>query len=66
MLLDERREPPQQARAIGGRDGAPRRKRGPRAGDGRIGLLDAGLLELGDRLLRRRVEHGQRHARSAR
>jgi hypothetical protein len=55
MLLDERREPPQKARPVGRRDGAPRGERLARAGDGGVRLLDAGELELRDRLLGRRV-----------
>ena len=31
----------------------------PGEGDGGVRLLDAGLLELGDRLLGRRVQHNQ-------
>ena len=63
VLLDERGEPPQQARAVGRRDGAPRGKCRPGARDRLVGLLDAGLLELGDRLLGGRVDDRQRHAR---
>ena len=62
VLLDERREPAQQPRAVGRRDRPPGRERRLRAGDGGVGLLDAGLLELGDRLLGRGVEDGE-HAR---
>ena len=61
VLLDERREPPQQARPVGRGDRPPGRKRGLGPRDGGVGLLEAGLLELGDRLLRRRVEHGESH-----
>ena len=49
-----------------GRDRAPGRERRLRAGDGGVGLLDPGLLELGDRLLGRRVEDRERHPRSNR
>ena len=59
VLLDERREPAQQPPSIGRRNRSPGRERGLRAGDGGIGLLDPRLLELGDRLLGRRVEDGQ-------
>ena len=61
VLLDERRQPPQQPGPVGRRDCAPGgvRRLGPR--DGGVGLLDARLLELRDRLLGRRVEHGERH-----
>ena len=41
VLLDERRQPAQQPRAIGRRDGAPGRERGLRARDRGVGLLDA-------------------------
>ena len=64
VLLDERREPPQKSRPVGGRDGTPGRERLLRAGDGRVRLLDAGRLDLGDRLLRRRVDDGG-HLRAA-
>ena len=62
MLLDERRQPAQQARAIGRRYSAPRRERRLRARDCGVGLLDARLLELGDRLLGRRVNDLHGHA----
>ena len=65
VLLDERREPAQESRAIGGSDRAPGRKRRLRARDRRVRLLDARLLELGDRLLGRGVEDGQRHRSEA-
>ena len=61
VLLDEGCQPPQQARAIGDADGAPGRERRSRARDGGVHLLDAGLLELGDRLLRGRIHDRQRH-----
>ena len=56
VLLDKRREPAQQERAVAGRDGAPRGVRGLRARDHLVGLLGAVRLDFGDRLLRRRVE----------
>ena len=59
VLLDQRRQPPQQPGAIGGRHGAPGRERRLRPRDGRIGLLDPRLLELGERLLGRGIENGQ-------
>ena len=61
VLLDERREPPEKARTVGGRDRPPCGKRRLRSCDRCVRLLDAGLLELGDRLLRRRVDDRQRH-----
>ena len=61
LLLDERREAAEQAGAVGRSDGAPRREGGLRPGDGGVGLLDPGLLELGDRLLGGGIEDGQRH-----
>ena len=64
VLLDERREPPQQPGPVGGRDGAPGRERLLRAGDGRVRLLDAGRLDLGDRLLGRGIDDGG-HLRAA-
>ena len=64
VLLDQRRKPPQQPRPVGRRDSAPARERLLRAGDGRIRFLDAGRLDLGDRLLGRRVED-RRHFRAA-
>ena len=64
VLLDERREPPQHPAAVGGRDGAPGGERLLRARDGCVRLLDAGGLDLGDRLLGRRVED-RRHLRAA-
>jgi hypothetical protein len=61
VLLDQRCEPPEQPGAVGGSDGPPRGERGPRARDGRVGLLGGGSLDLGDRLLGRGVEdRGQR------
>jgi hypothetical protein len=61
VLLDQRREPAEQSGAVAGGDGAPRGKRGLRARDGRVGLLGGGGLDLGDRLLGRRVDDdGQR------
>ena len=62
VLLDERREPPKQPPAISGRDRAPSRKRRACARNGRVGLVDAGLLERRDRLLGRRVQNGEAHA----
>ena len=61
LLLDQRREAPQEARAVGRRDGAPGREGRLRAGDGGVGLLDARLLELRDRLLGGGIEDGERH-----
>ena len=65
VLLDERREPAQESRTVGRRDGAPGRIRRLRSRDRRVRLLHAGLLELGDRLLGGRVEDGQRHGLDA-
>ena len=61
VVLDETREPPEQAGAIGHPDGAPGGERGARTCHG---LVDGGhvcRLQLGDRLLRRRVEDSERH-----
>src|SRR5919197_5841153 len=51
VLLDERREPAEEACAVGGRDGTPGGEGGARGGDRGVRLLDAGRLELGDGLL---------------
>ena len=61
VLLDERREPPEEPRPVGGSDGAPFLERRLGASDRRVGLLDPSRLELGDRLLSRRVGHDQSH-----
>ncbi len=67
VFLDEGGEAPQEPRPSRRRYGTPRRERRLGARDGFVGLLDTGLLELGDRLLRRRVEDGKRcHRFSAR
>ena len=63
VLLDERREAAQQPAAIGGRNGAPSGKRRARASNSRVGLLDPGRVERRDRLLGRRVDDGDGHAR---
>ena len=44
VLLDERRETPQQARPVVRRHGPPGRERRLRPGDRRVRLVDAGLL----------------------
>ena len=56
VVLDERREAADQARAVCGSDGPPRGERRLRAGNRRVGLLDAGVGELGDCLLGRGVD----------
>ena len=61
VLLDDRRETPKQARAIARRDGAPPGKRGRRARDGGVRLLDARRLQLRDHVLGRRIENRQSH-----
>ena len=61
VLLDERCEPAQQARAIGGSNGAPFLVGRLGASDRRVCLLDPGRLELGDRLLGGGVGHDQSH-----
>src|SRR5207247_6219481 len=63
VLLDERREAPEEARPVGGRDGAPGRGGGTRGGDGGVRLLDAGRLQLGDGLLGGGIDDGEGHAR---
>ena len=62
LLLDQHREPVQEAAPVGGGDGAPAGKRRFRPCDGGVGLLDARAFELGDRLLGGGVENGERHA----
>ena len=62
VLLDERREPPQQPAAVGGRDGPPSGERRVGEPDGGVRLVDPGLLEGGNRLLGRRVQNGETHA----
>jgi hypothetical protein len=44
-----------------GRHSSQGGKRLASGSNGRVGVLDAGLLELRDRLLGRRIEKGQRH-----
>ena len=65
VLLDERGQPAQEAGPVGRRDGAPGGEGCLRAGDRGVRLLDAGLGELRDRLLGRRVEDSD-HPRSSR
>jgi hypothetical protein len=65
VLLDERREAPQQAGAIGRRDGAPGGICRPGPRDRTVGLLDAGRVELGQRLLGRRVQDGAQRCLSS-
>jgi hypothetical protein len=62
VLLDQAREPAQQPRPIRGCDGAPRRIRSACARDRRVGVLDAGLRQLRDRLFSRGVDDGLGHA----
>jgi len=62
VLLDERREPAQQAGPVGGSKRSPGRERRTSASDRRVGFLHAGLVEPGDGFLRRRVDQGQGHA----
>jgi ParB family chromosome partitioning protein len=59
VLLDERRQAAQEARAVGRRDRAPGREGRMRAGNGRVRLLYPGLLELGERFLGGGVQDGQ-------
>jgi hypothetical protein len=65
IFLDEHGQAAEQAGAVGGRDRAPGGEGPLRARDGGVGLLDAGLRELRDRLLGSRVEDGD-HPRSFR
>ena len=65
VLFDERCQSPQQPGAIAGRDRAPRGECSLRARNRLVGLLGAVRLDLGDRLLGRRVDD-RRHPRSAR
>jgi hypothetical protein len=58
VLLEERGEPAEQPRTVGGRDGAPGREGALRRLDGVIRVLGARRRDLGDRLLRRRVQDG--------
>ena len=61
VLLDEGCDSAQQPGSVGRRDGAPGGVSFLRARDCFVGLLDPCLLELGDRLLGRRVEDCERH-----
>jgi large conductance mechanosensitive channel len=61
VLLDEGREPPQQAPAIGRRDRALPRERGLRPGYGGIRLLHPRRLQLREHLLGRGVENRRGH-----
>ena len=61
VLLDQAREPAEQATTVGWSHGAPGRERGRRTRDSGVGFLDTSLLELRDRLLGGGVEHGERH-----
>jgi hypothetical protein len=65
MLFDERREAAQKRGAIGRCDGTPRRERRLRACDRCVGLLDAGGLELRERLLGRRIQDSGQFALSS-
>ena len=55
VLLDERCQPTEEPSPVGRRDCAPGGEGGSSARDGRVGLGDAGGLELGDGLLGRGV-----------
>jgi hypothetical protein len=57
VLLDERGDPAEQARAVGRGDRAPGRKGRLRRGDGSVGLLGRSRVDLADDLLGRRVEN---------
>ena len=59
VFLDERREPAQQSGPIGRCNRLPRRESGFRRGNRAVGLVDAGLFELGDRLLGGGVQNCQ-------
>ncbi len=61
VLLDERGEPPQEPRAVRRGHGTPGREGPLRSLDGGVCLLHARLIELGDRLLGRGIEDGERH-----
>src|SRR5579862_2418144 len=56
VLFDERRKPPQQPGAVDRRNGPPRWESRVGAGNRLVGLRGARGLDLGDRLLRRRVQ----------
>src|SRR5262249_45113019 len=60
VLLHQCREAAEQPRARRRRDRTPRGERGPRARDSGVGVLDARPRKLGKRLLRRRIEDGDR------
>ncbi len=64
VLLDERRETPQQPCPVGGCHRAPRRESSLCARDGGVRLLDPGRRDLRDRLLGRGVDD-RRHSRAA-
>ena len=49
----------EQRRAVGGVEGTPRGERLLRTGDRRVGVLDAGMRELGEHLLGRRLDDPQ-------
>ncbi len=66
VLLDERREPSEQASTVDRRDSTPAGKRLLCGRDGGVGLLAPRLLELGDWPFRGRVENAEAHRRSAR
>ncbi len=61
VFLDEGREATEQAGAVGRSHSAPFLEGNRRPSNGLIGFLDAGLVELGDRLLRCRVDHSEAH-----
>ena len=61
VLLDERGEPAQEGGAIGGSHGTPVLEGLLRPSNRRVGLVDAGGLELGDRLLGGGVGDDQSH-----
>ena len=62
LLLDERGKAAEQPGAVCRGDGTPRREGGSRSGDGGVGLVDPGLLELRDRLLGGGIDDREGHA----
>ena len=64
VLLNEPSEAAQQTGAVGGRHRAPPWKRGLRRRDRAVRFLDTRRLQLGERLLRRRVQQAECHPRS--
>ena len=61
LLLDERGKAAKQPGPVCRGDGTPRREGGSRSGDGGVGFVDPGLLELRDRLLGGGIDDREGH-----